>query len=936
MKGLWGRFLTGGVARRAFVVLGLSAFVPLALVAALSLGEVRTILLQLGERRMAANAKTYGMAVFERLLLAQEVAGAAASRPDGPLPQDSLARRSFVSLGMVRADGSLVAALGRPAVPALAPEAEERLALGKPVLLVAREGGAVRMTLVSATGAEEGRALVVGELAPEFVWGSVDLYPTATDFCIFEQGSRAVLFCSSPDPAALAPALETPSVQSQLRSIRWQRQGEPHRAIAWGQFMRAGFGTPDWVFVASQPESFQLAPVTEFRQIYVPVVALALLLVTWLTLRQARGILVPVERLATRARAIAHNDFAGRLDMPRTDEFGELASAFDNMSARLGHQFAALTALSEIDRLILSSVDTEQVVRTVIERMGDVVPADAVSVTLFDRDNPGHARAYHRGPRTGGALTVSRLDIAPETRRILETDEKGAWIALGAPAPDHLAHLADEGIRTAYVQPIVWREAVCGALALGYRADAARRDEEHRQAREFADRIAVAVSSAWRDEQLYVQAHFDPLTGLPNRLLFKDRLTQEISRCQREGRRFALLFIDLDRFKDVNDSFGHSSGDAVLREAAARIRGCVRASDTVSRLGGDEFTVLLANLQQPQAAGRIAEAIVRVLAAEFAVGEHRSFLGASVGIAFHPEDGATAEELLKNADTAMYRAKAAGRSQAVYFEERMNAEALARVTLDRDLRLAIERGELMLHYQPQVVLGTGAVVAAEALLRWRHPEHGMISPARFIPLAEESGFIEEIGRWALREACARMKAWQGQGLALAQVCVNVSPRQFRRTGLAQQVRDSVEEAGIAPGCLELEITEGLLMENPASAEGMLRELTAMGIGIALDDFGTGFSSMAYLKRFPVQTIKIDRVFVEDLQRGGDSRAIVAAMIAMSHALGKSVVAEGVETAEQLAILAELGCDEIQGHYFAPALPADQFEAFARSRPPAAP
>ena len=232
------------------------------------------------------------------------------------------------------------------------------------------------------------------------------------------------------------------------------------------------------------------------------------------------------------------------------------------------------------------------------------------------------------------------------------------------------------------------------------------------------------------------------------------------------------------------------------------------------------------------------------------------------------------------------------------------------------------------------MLGTGAVAAAEALIRWQHPKHGLISPSRFIPLAEESGFIEEIGKWALREACSRMKAWQAEGLAVAQVCVNVSPRQFRRSGLAQLVRESVEEAGIAPGCLELEITEGLLMEHPVAAEGMLRELHAMGIGIALDDFGTGFSSMAYLKRFPVQTIKIDRVFVEGLGEGGDARAIVAAIIALSHALGKSVVAEGVETAEQLAILGELGCDEIQGHYFAPALPPAEFAAFVRSRPPA--
>lgn len=935
MKSLWGRFLTGRVARRAFLVLGLSAFVPLALMAALSLGEVRTILLQLGDKRLAASAKSYGMAVFERLLLADEVAKAVAGRSADSLSEGSLARRSFVALGTVGPDGTLAAAIGQPRLPPLAPEAAERLAQGKPVVAVERRGDGVHVILVAATGAGEGRPAVVAELAPDFLWGSEDLYPAATDFCIFEQGTRLVLSCSLPDGRALVPAADTASGQTRLQAVRWEREGEHHRAVAWGQFMRAGFGTADWVFVATQPESFQLAPVTEFRQIYVPVVALALLLVTWLTIRQARAILVPVERLAERARAIAGNDFAGRLDMPRGDEFGELAAAFDNMSGKLGHQFAALKALSEIDRLILATADTGKVVGTVIERMGDVVPAEAVSVILFDRDDPGHAHAHYRGPRTGGATTEARIAIDPETRRTLETEEKGAWIALAVPVPGHLAHVADEGIRSAYVQPIVWREVVCGALVLGYRAEAARNDEERRQAREFADRIAVAVSSAWRDEQLYVQAHFDALTGLPNRLLFKDRLTQEIARCQREERRFSILFIDLDRFKDVNDSFGHSAGDAVLREAAARIRACVRGSDTVSRLGGDEFTVLLANLQRPQDAGRIAENIVRALAREFAVGEHRSFLGASVGIASYPGDGASAEELLRNADAAMYRAKSAGRSQAVYFEERMNAEALARLELDRDLREAIGNGELELHYQPQVVLETGAVLAAEALLRWRHPRLGMIPPGRFIPLAEESGYIDEIGRWALREACVRMRAWRDARLPVAQVSVNVSPRQFRRGGLARLIRDCVDEAGIPPQCLELEITEGLLMEQPEAAEGMLHELHAMGVRIALDDFGTGFSSMAYLKRFPVRTIKIDRVFVEGLGPGGDSRAIVAAIIAMSRALGKNVVAEGVETAAQLAVLGELGCDEIQGYYFAPALPSADFEAYVRSRPAAA-
>ncbi|MBK6981612.1 MAG: EAL domain-containing protein [Betaproteobacteria bacterium] len=926
-----GQFLSGRVARRVFLMFVLSAFVPLAALAVMSLSQIRDLLIQQGDNRLAANAKSYGMAVFERLLLAQDVAAAALYGPQDSPPRGSLARRTFVSLGRIAADGQVLSTLGKPELPALSPDALDRLGQGKAVVVVGKDGAVSRVTLVVALGSGDSRATVVGDIAPDFLWGSVDLYPVATSFCIFEDLSRIVLFCPMQDGAASALAVDTPRTQSVLKSARWTRDGETHRAVTWGQFMRAAFGTADWVFVASQPEGFLLAPVGEFRRIFVPAMLLALLLVTWLTIRQARSILLPVERLANRARAIAKSDFDSRLDMKRDDEFGELAGAFDLMSSKLGRQFAALTALSEIDRLILSTVDTEQVVRKVIERMGQVVPADAVSVTLFDHENAALARVYFRGPAASQGLSITRLDMRPTERSALEADRQGAWLELAAPAPGHLAHLLAAGMRTAFIQPIVWRDAVCGALVLGYRAAASRNDEEQKQAREFADRVAVAVSSAWRDEQLYLQAHYDTLTGLPNRLLFKDRLGQEIIRCRREESRFAVLFIDLDRFKDVNDTFGHSAGDSVLREAAARIEQCVRGSDTVSRLGGDEFTVLLTHIQRAQDAGRIAENVVRALSRTFDIGEQHSFLGASVGIAAYPADGTTAEDLLKNADTAMYRAKAGGRSQAVYFEERMNAEAVARLTLDRDLRQAIERNELVLHYQPQLDLGTGAIRAAEALVRWQHPERGLILPGRFIGIAEESGFIEQIGNWVIRETCAQVRTWQSDGVELEHVAVNVSPRQFRRAGFADMIRGCVEEAGIDFTSLELEITEGLLVENAAAVEGMLRELNAMGIAIALDDFGTGFSSMSYLQRFPVDTIKIDRAFVEGLGRSADSQAIVTAVIAMSHALGKRVIAEGVETAEQAAILTKLECDEIQGYYLSPALPAAQFAQFLKSR-----
>jgi diguanylate cyclase (GGDEF)-like protein len=918
------RSQSGHVARRLFMLFVLSAFVPLALIAALSLGEVHNLLLQQGEQRLGATAKAYGMTLYERLLVASDLAISTASRRPGALEQDGLAHRTFRWIALVQPSGQAIAVMGVPEAVALSEEARSRLAARKPVITVSTAGGVAHVVLAVSPSGSPRDAIVMGEVNPEYLWGTADEMPASTEFCIVEEITSTFLHCTAPLDAGAERTLLARN-RSTLGSAAWQRDGQTWRSIAWPQFMRAGFGTPDWVVMASQPERYQLARAIEFGRLYIPVVVLALLLVSWLTVRQASHIVRPLARLAERARGIAQNDFKSRVEIGREDEFGDVAAAFDNMSQKLGRQFASLNALSEIDRLILSTVDTSQVLRTVMQRLAGAVRADAVTVTLFDHDNPSQARTYFRTAEDESSLQMARHDISMYDRSMLEDAPAGQWIALSSRIPPYLDRLARDGATTAYVQPVMWRGTLCGALALGYRGESSLDEDESRHARELADRVAVAVSSAWRDEQLYLQAHFDALTGLPNRLLFKDRLGQEIARSQREGLRFGLLFVDLDHFKTVNDSFGHTTGDAVLRETARRISQCTRTSDTVSRLGGDEFTVMLTNLHHPQEAWLIAENVVESLSREFNVNGQQCFLSASVGIASFPEDGSSAEELLKSADTAMYRAKASGRSQAVYFEERMNAEAVARLTLDRDLRVAIERGELELHYQPKLDLRTGTIRGAEALIRWRHPVHGLIPPERFIPLAEESGFIEQVGHWTLREACARMKRWRARGLPVESVAVNVSPRQFRRRGLLEFIRDCVTEAGLPPQCIGIEITEGLLVERGDAVESLLDHLDAMGHRIALDDFGTGFSSMAYLKRFPVHEIKIDRVFIDGLEHSTDSEAIVAAIIAMSHALGKSVVAEGVETHDQLAMLTRMHCDHAQGFVISPALPGDDFE-----------
>jgi diguanylate cyclase (GGDEF)-like protein len=487
------------------------------------------------------------------------------------------------------------------------------------------------------------------------------------------------------------------------------------------------------------------------------------------------------------------------------------------------------------------------------------------------------------------------------------------------------------GAAAVFASPIIWQEHVVGMVVLGFRGDASLTPDEQARVRDLGDRVGVAFAAATKDEQLYYQAHYDPLTGLPNRLYFRDQLDRTLARAHRGEERFALLFVDLDYFKRVNDSLGHAAGDVVLREAADRMRRCVRGTDIVARLGGDEFTLLLMDVKSTRDPQIVAEHVIAAMSTPFLIAGHDHFMNASIGIALYPDDGVTADELLRNADTAMYRAKDGGRGQCVYFEKSMNAAAIARVRSERELHHAIDRNEFVLHYQPQLDLKTGRISGAEALVRWNHPERGLLAPAHFIQLAEETGLIERLGEWVLREACAQFQKWRGDGIALPRVGVNVSARQFQQKGFIDILDKIVHDSGMEASSLEVEITESLLLEATSTVETMLTKLKSIGVRIALDDFGTGYSSLAYLKRFPVDVVKIDRSFVKDLPADEGSAAITAAIIAMAHALRKQVVAEGVATAEQAAFLRRLRCDHIQGYHLSvPLSPSDLAELIQRT------
>jgi diguanylate cyclase (GGDEF)-like protein/PAS domain S-box-containing protein len=423
-------------------------------------------------------------------------------------------------------------------------------------------------------------------------------------------------------------------------------------------------------------------------------------------------------------------------------------------------------------------------------------------------------------------------------------------------------------------------------------------------------------------------ASFDSLTRLPNRTLFYDRLSQALARERWHRRLLAVLFLDLDRFKIINDTLGHGVGDLLLKGVAERLTASVRDGDTVARYGGDEFTLILADVAHMEDVARVTQKILNALSKPFDLQGHELFVTASIGIALYPNDGDHPEALIKNADAAMYRAKEGGRNHYQLYSPALNAKASERLLLESHLRRALERQEFLLYYQPKVDLGSGAVVGMEALIRWKRPEQGMVSPAEFIPLAEETGLILPIGEWALRTAARQVKRWQEAGVPAVPVAVNLSPRQFQ-LNLVEMISRVLSEVGLAPPYLGLEVTEGMMMKQAAAAANMLDRLHEIGIEIAIDDFGTGYSSLSYLKRFHVQSLKIDGSFIRDLSTHPDDAAIVAAIITMARSLKLTVVAEAVETEEQLSLLRSLQCDQMQGYLFSRPLPADETEKLLR-------
>jgi diguanylate cyclase (GGDEF)-like protein/PAS domain S-box-containing protein len=600
-----------------------------------------------------------------------------------------------------------------------------------------------------------------------------------------------------------------------------------------------------------------------------------------------------------------------------------------------------ITQQKKVERLLLGqakllekiaqSVSLQAFFNELLALIEGHLPGIIGSVLLLSEDGKHLLTGAAPGLDPGYSAAIHGVEIGPKVGSCGTAAWRGEPVFVSDILSDPLWEQYTElvrpfGYRSCWSMPIFsYQGQVLGTFALYSRKVGVPSEEERELISMAAHLAGIAIERQKAEDRIHFMAHHDALTGLPNRLLFDERVALALQNARKANQWVALAFLDLDNFKLINDSLGHKAGDELLRIVARRMQGCVRKTDMVVRVGGDEFILLLTDL--PAENGIIVprlEEIRRAIAAPLTLGGRSLQVSCSMGVVGFPEHGSNAEELLANADAAMYRAKELGRNNLQIFDAEMAATAHEKLRRYEELREAVVRQEFVLHYQPQMNLRTGKVFAAESLLRWAHPERGIVAPGEFIPLAEETGLIVDIGDWTLNAACRQNKAWQDAGLPPIVISVNVSARQFRERDWVCRVATALKESGLEARYLELELTESLIMQDVPQAIATMHQLEALGVQLAIDDFGTGYSSLSALKRFPVKRLKIDRSFVMDIPADEDDKAITSAIISLAQELGMQVIAEGVETQAQVEFLRDNGCNEIQGYFFSRPVPADAF------------
>ncbi len=858
-------------------------------------------------RQQVQLTKFAGMGLLDRLLVARTALDIVArtGRVDTDANSDGRSGRVLLEVAQLDSQGQTLAGsaplvqhwrdrvsawqlLGGSDSATLMLGVEQPPAQARPVLMVLRDGK------------RRDRAWIA-EIDLGFLFGELSADASGTRVCVFDAPRRPV-FC---------PGWAAANEEALRRDAR-----DDNAATHWNLFLRSDFGIDDWTLVSMDAGARGAPAAAPLAQLSALVAVATLLLVGLLGLIQVRRTMIPLERLIAGTRRLSEHDYSARVTLRPGDEFGELAHSFNHMAERIDHQMRALHVQSSIDHEILNGLNVARVLQRVAHRLEQVVPGAAACVIEFDRHSSPLARV-HSADTPMSIVGVARADAM----RIAQLPDDDPMLC-GEP-PAWLLALMRRPVRKLWVRCARAGDELLGMLVVGVDDDAIDGADTRREIAELCDRVSVTLSSADRERRLLERATHDSLTGLANRAGLYESIDARLA--EDSPAPFSVLFLDLDRFKEVNDSLGHQVGDELLRAVARRLEGCVPAGTLLARPGGDEFVVVVRGPRS--SADQLARTLCSQLEQPIDLGGRRALIGASIGMAHHPEHGTNSLDLMRRADMAMYSAKARGGGAAAWFEPALDVRVVERAALLASLRGAQARGELEVHYQPRIQSGTGKVIGAEALLRWRHPERGFVPAPTFITLMEETGLIDVVGLWVIEQSAAQLAHWRAGGLMLESIAVNLSARQLRAADLPATVSEIVARHGLCANDLELEVTESIFMGDASAAIRTLRQLHDSGIRIALDDFGTGYSSLSYLHKLPIGIIKVDRSFVVELGQRDSALALARSIVALARALQLRVVAEGVETQHQADLLTGLGCDELQGFLYAPALEPAAFAAF---------
>ena len=933
MKRLQRTSLSSKIARRVFALFALAALLPSISLALLHYFQGQAMLVAHSHDELHATSSHFSTALSERLGFATQIMGNAAADIDDGVPLERVRQRAsgqFQRL-IIAGDEDVPNAGHDPygwARP-LDSTAHQRLLAGDSVIISRPEatGPATVLMVRALAPGRFGPRLLIGEVIAEYLWKRDAPDTDGVELCVYDQLYRP-LACSQNLAFPNLPGILGRQAQANGGELQWD-DGDERFVGYFNEFFPKGESTgARWIVAAAQQEVCALQGLGSLNTLSLGIIAAFALLAALLSVSLIRRTLAPLKELIKGTARLQEKEFSTRVDVDSGDEFGDLARSFNAMARRLGRQFDVMTTLSAIDRAILFDLEIDRVLEEALVSLRQIFKLRCAGIAVTNQEAPDEMQLYTIGRDENRAM-VKRRHIGADSRSIVlaSADADDSWIEAQNPASILMHQQHGWDAEHTFHFPITSKSGVGGLMLLGFSERIVFEAEDIENIRDFADRIGVALTSAARDEALFRQARYDNLTGLPNRFFLIERIKQEITQATRSDKQFAVLYIDLDRFKQVNDSLGHAAGDRLLQEAAHRLRECVREDDTVARVGGDEFTIILSGFGDAEVAGIVADHVLTEMGKPFFISGTEQFVSASVGVVVYPQDGASPNDLLNNADTAMYRSKASGRSTVVFFEENMNAEAVRVANLDRDLRHALAEGQLSLHYQPQIDLATGNICAVEALVRWQHPERGLLSPTTFIEFAEDSGLIVAVGDFVLREACRQFCAWRASGINVGRVSVNVSGKQFRQIEFVQLVEQIIAETSMPASKLAMEITENVLLHDIDQVSDVLTRLRAHGIRIELDDFGTGYSSMSYLEKLPVNALKIDRAFVRTIDAAGRGGVIAKLVLDMARSLNMSVIAEGIQQPEQLAFMRANNCEIGQGFLFSKPLPAGEIASF---------